>query len=93
MRGYNPLRAMQLTIDIPQPLPGQSTTDLAARARLLLVVDEVRAERLTRSAGAHALGMTLDEFLIEAGPHGLFAVDFDIDDFKRELASIAPARR
>ena len=50
-RGYNPSRAMQITVDIPQPLSGQSTTDLAARARLLLVVDEVRAERLTRSAG------------------------------------------
>ena len=47
----NPSRAMQITVDIPQPLSGQSTTDLAARARLLLVVDEVRAERLTRSAG------------------------------------------
>ena len=84
---------MQITVDIPQPLTGESSADLATRARLLLVVDEVRAERLTRSAGAHALGMTLDEFLIEAGPHGLFAVDYDIDDFKRELAAIAPARR
>ena len=84
---------MQITVDIPQPLSGQSTTDLAARARLLLVVDEVRAERLTRSAGAHALGMTLDEFLTEAGPPGLVAIDDDIDDVTRELAAIAPAQR
>ena len=52
--GCSPPRVMQITVDIPQPLTGQSSTYLAARARLLLVVDEVRAERLTRSAGAHA---------------------------------------
>ena len=37
--------------------------------------------------------MTLDEFLTEAGPHGLVAIDYDIDDVKRELAAIAPAQR
>ena len=84
---------MQITIDVPPPLAGQSTKDLAARARLLLVVDEVRADRLTRAAGAAALGMTLDEFLIEAGPHGLFAIDYDGDDFRRELATVVPDRR
>jgi hypothetical protein len=34
---------MQITIDVPPPLDGQSATDLVARVRLLLVVDEVRA--------------------------------------------------
>ena len=84
---------MQITVDIPAALVGQSTTDLAARARLLLVVDEVRAERLTRSAAAHALGMPLDQFLIEAGSHGLLAIDYDVDDFRRELQAIPPAGR
>lgn len=84
---------MQITVDIPAALVGQSTTDLAARARLLLVVDEVRAERLTRSAVAHALGMTLDQCLIEAGSHGLLAIDYDVDDFRRELQAIPPAGR
>jgi predicted HTH domain antitoxin len=84
---------MQITVDVPAALSGQSTHELAARARLLLVVDEVRAERLTRSAAARALGMTLDEFLIEAGPHGLLAVDYDVDDFRRELRAIPPADR
>lgn len=84
---------MQITVDIPAALVGQSTTDLAARARLLLVVDEVRAERLTRSAAARALDMTLDQFLIEAGSHGLLAIDYDVDDFRRELQAIPPAGR
>ncbi len=83
---------MQITVDIPAPLFGQSTEELARRARLLLVVDEVRAGHLTRSEGAHALEMTLDDFLIEAGRHGLYAIDYDVDDFKRELDAITKDR-
>ena len=84
---------MLITVDIPAALGGQSSTDLAARARLLLVVDEVRAERLTRPAAARALGMTLDQFLIDAGLHGLLAIDYDVEDFRRELQEIPPASR
>lgn len=84
---------MEITVDIPAPLSGQSTEELARRARLLLVIDEVRAGRLTRAGGARALGMTLDDFLIEAGRHGLYAIDHDVDDFKQELDDIAKSRR
>ena len=79
---------MEITVDIPAALAGQPTEELAKRARLLLVIDEVRAGRLTRSGAARALGMALDEFLIEAGRHGLYAIDYDLDDFKRELDDI-----
>lgn len=85
--------AMQITVDVPAALGDQSSTELAARARLLLVVDEVRAERLTRSAAARALGLTLDQFLIEAGSHGLLAIDYGVEDFRRELQEIPPAAR
>jgi predicted HTH domain antitoxin len=90
---YNQPRAMQITVDIPEPLSGQSTEELARRARLLLIVDEVRAEHLTRADAARALDMTLDEFLIEAGRHGLYAIDYDVDDFRRELDSIVEDAR
>lgn len=79
---------MEITVDIPAPLSGRSTQELAARARLLLVIDEVRAGRLTRAAAANALEMPFDDFLIEAGCHGLFAIDHDVDDFRRELGTI-----
>lgn len=85
-------RSMDIIVEVPEPLASKPVKELAARARLLLVVDEVRAERMTRDDGARALGMTLDEFLIEAGPHGLFAIDYDVDDFRRELDAIAPSR-
>jgi hypothetical protein len=84
---------MEITVEIPDPLSGQPTEELARRARLLLVIDEVRAGRLTRAAAAHALDMTLDEFLIEAGPHGLYAIDQDIEDFKQELGAIPKGQR
>jgi predicted HTH domain antitoxin len=89
--GYNQ-RVMQITVDIPAPLFGQPSEELARRARLLLVIDEVRAGRLTRAGAARALGMALDDFLIEAGRHGLYAIDYDVDDFKQELDAITPDR-
>lgn len=79
---------MEITIEILGPLAGQPTDELARRARLLPVIDEVRAGRLTRAAAAHALDMTLDDFLIVAGHHGLYAIDHDIEDFQRELGAI-----
>jgi hypothetical protein len=83
---------MEITVEIPRPLAGQPTEELAKRARLLLVIDEVRAGRLTRAAAAHALDMALDDFLIEAGRHGLYAIDQDVDDLKRELEAIPHER-
>ncbi len=83
---------MQITVDIPAALVGQSTEELATRARLLLMIDEVRAGRLTRAGAARALGMTPDDFLIEAGRHGHYAIDYDVDDFKHELDAITPDR-
>jgi predicted HTH domain antitoxin len=79
---------MEITVDVPSPLSDQPTEELASRARLLLVIDEVRARRLTRPGAARALSMTLDEFLIEAGHHGLDAIDYDLEDFKHELDAI-----
>ncbi len=81
--------ALQITVDIPGPLSSVPADELAARARLLLVLDEVRAGRLTQPGAARALGLALDEFLVLAGKHGVYAIDYhidyDLDDFRREL--------
>jgi predicted HTH domain antitoxin len=79
---------MEITVDVPPPLSDQPTEDLARRARLLLVIDEVRAGRLTRAGAARALDVPLAEFLIEAGRHGLDAIDYETEDFRRELDTI-----
>ena len=84
--------AVRITFDVPAPLAAQPPAALADRARLLLVIDEVRGGTLTRAAAARALGMSLDAFLIEAGKHGLYAIDYDLDDFRRELDRIEPKR-
>jgi Uncharacterised protein family (UPF0175) len=84
---------MEITVEIPGPLSGQPTDELARRARLLLVIDEVRVGRLTRAAAARALDMTLDDFLIEAGRHGLYAIDHEVEDFRRELGTIRTDQR
>jgi predicted HTH domain antitoxin len=83
---------MEITLKIPGPLSGQPSDELAKRARLLLVVDEVRTGRLTRAGAARALDMALDDFLIEAGRHGLYAIDYDVEDFRQELAAIRKDR-
>ena len=84
--------AQRITVDVPAALSGRSPSDLAERARLLLVIDEVRNDRMTRAGAARALGMTLDDFLVAAGTCGLYAIDYDVDDLRRELDGIAPRR-
>ncbi len=80
--------AIRITVDVPAPLSSEPAADLAERARLLLFVDEVRGGRMTRATAATALGMSLDAFLIAAGEHGVYAIDYDLDDFRRELDDI-----
>ena len=84
---------VRIMVDVPESLAGESVERLSRRATLLLVIDEVRAGRLTRPAGARLLDMALDDFLIEAGRHGLYAIDYDEDDFSQELAEIAASGR
>ena len=84
--------AQRITVEVPAALAGRPASELAERARLLLVVDEVRADRMTRAGAARSLGMPLDDFLILAGQCGLYAIDYDLDDFRRELDDISSRR-
>jgi hypothetical protein len=76
---------MQILVDIPDVVSRENPAALAERARLLLVIDEVRAGRVSRAGAARALGLTLDAFLVTAGEHGLYAIDQDLEDFVREV--------
>lgn len=79
---------MQIVVDVPEAVARQDARELAERVRLLLIVDEVRAGRLSRAGAARALGVPLDDFMIAAGRHGLNAIDYDPDDFRQELDDI-----
>jgi predicted HTH domain antitoxin len=80
---------MRITVEVPTPVATQPPEELERRARLHLVIDEVHSGRMTRGAATRALGMALDEFLIEAVRHGLYVIEYDSDDFRRELDAIA----
>jgi predicted HTH domain antitoxin len=75
-----------VTLDLPHDAASESYEQLATRLLLLWAIDEVRQGRLTRPRAAKLLGLGLDEFLRRAARHGLDAIDYDLDDFRRELA-------
>jgi hypothetical protein len=76
-----------VTLDLPPDAEAESPDELVRRLRMLWALDEVRQGRLTRVRAASVLGLSLDGFLSEASKHGLDAIDYDLDDFRRELAS------
>ena len=84
MLGY---MTVTVTLDLPPDAEGESSDELVRRLRMLWALDEVRQGRLTRVRAASLLGLSLDVFLSEASKHGLDAIDYDLDDFRRELAS------
>lgn len=75
-----------VTLDLPPDADGESADELARRLMLLWALDEVRQGRMTRPRAAKILGLGLDAFSSEASNHGLDAIDYDLQDFQRELA-------
>jgi predicted HTH domain antitoxin len=75
-----------VTLELPPDGEVEGPRELARRLQLLWVLDEVRQGRITRLRAAHALGLGLDDFLRQAGERGLDAIDYDVDDFRRDLA-------
>lgn len=79
-----------MTVTVPLVLPleadAEAPEQLVRRLRLLWALDEVRQGRLTRLRAATQLGLSFDGFLEQASKHGLDAIDYDLDDFRRELA-------
>jgi predicted HTH domain antitoxin len=74
-----------ITVELPPDAVREPLEALAARLRLLWVLDEVRQGRVTRVRGAQIVGLDLDAFLREAAAHGVDAIDLDLEDFRQEL--------
>lgn len=60
--------SVQLTISVPAALADSGAGE---RARVLLVLDAVRSERMTWRAAARALGLAASAFLDLAREHGV----------------------
>jgi hypothetical protein len=84
--GYAWEMTVTVTLDLPPDAKRESPDELARRLRLLWALDEVRQGRMTRLRAANLVGVGLDEFLQQASNHGLDAIDYDVEDFRRELA-------
>ena len=75
-----------VTLDLPPDAEAESPDELVSRLRMLWALDEVRQGRLTRVRAASLLGLSFDILVSEASKHDLDAIDYDLDDFRRELA-------
>lgn len=76
-----------VSVDLPPDARREPPEALAARLRLLWVLDEVRAGRMTRVRAAELAGLGLDALLREAAARGIDAIDYDLEDFQQELAA------
>ena len=73
--------AVVVTVEVPAAVAGP---DAAARARRLLILDAVRAERITWRAGARELGLDVSAFLDLARELGIPVARYDMDDWVHE---------
>lgn len=77
--------SIQITISVPAALAEPGAGD---RARVLLVLDAVRSERLTWRAGARALGLAPSAFLDLAREHGIPVARPSETDLAHDLATL-----
>lgn len=77
--------SVQITISVPAALAEPGAGD---RARVLLVLDAVRSERMSWRAGARALGLAPSAFLDLARDHGVPVVRPAESDLAEDLATL-----
>ena len=77
--------SVQITISVPAALAEPGAGD---RARVLLVLDAVRSERMPWRAGARALGLAPSAFLDLARDHGVPVVRPDASDLAQDLKTL-----
>jgi hypothetical protein len=82
--------SVELTITVPASL---ADADTAERARVLLVLDAVRSERMTWRAAAVALGIAPDRLLDLTRDYGAPVVHYESDDLSHDLSALAKLER
>jgi hypothetical protein len=81
---------VELTIKVPASL---ADGEAGERARVLLVLDAVRSERMTWRAAALALGVAPDRLLELARAHGVSTVHYNSADLHEDLSTLAKLER
>jgi hypothetical protein len=81
---------VELTITVPASL---ADDNVAERARVLLILDAVRSERMTWRAAASALRIAPDELLDLARAHGVPIVRYEVRDLQDDLSTLAKLER
>ena len=82
--------SVELTITVPASL---ADADVAERARVLLVLDAVRSEKMTWRAASVALDVAPDALLELARAHGVPVVKYEASDLHEDLATLAKLER
>ncbi len=77
--------SVQLTISVPSALADSGAGE---RARVLLVLDAVRSERMTWRAAARALGLAASAFLDLVREHGVPVVRVSSADITQDLETL-----
>lgn len=83
--GHVQTDSVQLTISVPAALADSGAGE---RARVLLVLDAVRSERMTWRAAARALGLAASAFLDLARDHGVPVVRVSSADIAQDLDTL-----
>lgn len=82
--------SVELTITVPSSL---ADADAAERARVLLVLDAVRTQKMTWRAAAAALGIAPERLLELARVHGVPVVRYESADLHDDLSALAKLER
>jgi hypothetical protein len=82
--------SVELTITVPASL---ADAGAAERARVLLVLDAVRTEKMAWRAAAAALGIAPDRLLELARVHGVPVVRCESRDLHEDLSTLARVER
>jgi hypothetical protein len=82
--------SIEITVTVPAAL---ADADAAERARLLLVLDAVRSEKMTWRAAALALGIAPDQLLELARAHGVPVVRYESSDLQEDLSALDKIER
>jgi hypothetical protein len=82
--------SVELTITVPASLADPGAAD---RARVLLVLDAVRSEKMTWRAAASALSIAPDRLLDLARLHGVPVLRYESIDLNDDLSTLAKLER